>query len=564
MYRKEDTMELRIYKSELEDLKKIKNILNRDGKYKFVGKLEREVKYDTYFELYMENRDKGIPKWIDEVSKLFEFDLEDYSPKQFNGIIIAQTQESIYLVPKGYAYHIVEKMADFNFGMEIAERKIASSRIKLKSSHFLLQNKIGEVSNYKEKLSDPPKASESIISISGKLSGTDEEIFGKTIECSYSLSLSKIFNIDNNDPNNNLEDFFDIFNQIDIASKKNKIADYPRINYIDRDSETEKILDIKLLNSLLQQTLTEKVFFDLNRIYLLGSRINITSVDDNLSMYIKNKLKTEEEVEISDDSISEFVIKNKEDIKTLSDIRCRLSNPSTSELNVRIPLKGILFAEVEYEGRVYLLSNGKWGYLTKSFFEYLDKKLDDLDEKVVISEELDAPLEILEENGKLKEDKYIDHLNKIDGNVVLHKKFMKVDGIDIEIADIFDVNSGELYAIKVGTDTANSLYSFDQAILGSHVILNPEEFKVKETLREYQEDKLSLDVISEVIECRKMNVLWVADGSVNYVHEGISTKKFKLKYFKSFLLKLKIIDWFEYVENSGFIPKIYFSKSILN
>lgn len=190
--------------------------------------------------------------------------------------------------------------------------------------------------------------------------------------------------------------------------------------------------------------------------------------------------------------------------------------------------------------------------------------MDDLDEKVVISEELDAPLEILEENGKLKEDKYIDHLNKIDGNVVLHKKFMKVDGIDIEIADIFDVNSGELYAIKVGTDTANSLYSFDQAILGSHVILNPEEFKVKETLREYQEDKLSLDVISEVIECRKMNVLWVADGSVNYVHEGISTKKFKLKYFKSFLLKLKIIDWFEYVENSGFIPKIYFSKSILN
>lgn len=553
-------MELRIYKSHFSHIKEARAFLEEDGRYEKVDEIAREREYDTHFELYIESKDKNLPDWIKEIKEIFDFKLEDYTPRQFNGIILAETQENLYLVPKGYAYHIVEKMSDLNFGMEIAERKIPRRRLNLKSSHFLLQNKMSEIAQYKGNLSDSPIASESIVFISGKTEGADEAIFGKTMDCSYSIALGKKFNLDSKDPDNNLEDFFDIFNQIDQALISKKISRYPRINYIERDSKIEQELDAQLLDLLLDNNQSEKIFFDLNRINLVGSRINIVSMDDEVSLYVKNRPSTEQNIEINDESISEYAIKYKDKINKLDDIKCKIINKNEPELYQNQSLKRVIFAEIEYDDKVYLLSNGRWGYLTQSFFNYLDDKLEKLNDKVQFLNEFNAPNNLKNEKGKLNEDKYVDYLAGMEENIQLHKRFVVVDGVDVEIADIFNKESKELYAIKIGTNTANSLYSFDQSVLAINMLIHHEDFEVKKHLEKYIDGNLTAEIIDDIVTSRSMNVLWVADGSVNYVYNGVADGKFKLTNFKSFLLKLKIVDWFDYADNNGFNPRIYFSK----
>ena len=145
-------------------------------------------------------------------------------------------------------------------------------------------------------------------------------------------------------------------------------------------------------------------------------------------------------------------------------------------------------------------------------------------------------------------------------NVQLHKKFILKDSTKIEIADIYNKASKELYAIKIGTNTGNSIYSFDQSNLATHALKNASDFTLKSQLKKHK--NISTGVIDNIVNCQNINVLWVADGSVKYIHEGVSKKEFDLNKFKSFLLKLKIVDWFDFAESNGFQPKIYFSKVI--
>lgn len=557
-------MDLRIYKSKLKSLNEVKHFLDQDRRFELVGKIEKEPQYNTYFELYMDSREKSLPQWIGEVEKLFDVNLDSHTPRQFNGIIIAQTSNSIFFVPKGYAFHIVEPISDLNFGMDIAERKISQGRIQLKASHFIQQNKMSEVSNFKRNLSNTPTASESIISITGKLTEADEQKFGRSIECGHALAIGKKFNVDKNDSVNNLNEFYNIFNEVDIALNQPIVAHYPRINYIERSSELEKELDGKLLDMLLNKKQEENVFFDVNRITLIGDRVNITRLDDKLALYIKNKPKTRKLIEIDDNSISAFVLENKDDIELLGDLKYSIleNDGEDSKSLVNMPLKNFLFAEVALNDNIYLLSNGRWGYLTDSFFNYLELRLEQINQRVYFNNEFDAPESILNEKGKLTEDNYIKNLSKNDNIIELHKKFIKIDGTDIEIADIYNSGLNELFAIKIGTNTANSLYSFDQSILATHALRNAKDFKVRKSLKDLEDIALTSDIIDKIIDCRNMNVLWVADGSVKYVHDGVSNKNHNLNNFKSFLLKLKIIDWFDYAESNGFQAKIYFSKSL--
>ena len=555
-------MELRIYKSNLSSLKDIENFLKEETNYEYIESIKSNNQYDTHFELYLDSHEKSRPIWIKEVEKLFKFDIDPYVPKQFNGIIIAKTSKSIYLVPKGYAFHIVEKIADLNFGMDIAERKVPQGRINLKASDFIQQNKMREVSNYKSNLSTTPIASESVISIVGALSDSDELIFGRSIECGQAVAIGKKFNVDETDSNNNLEEFYNVFNEMDIALQQEKVANYPRVNYIESKSKLEQQLDEILLENLVKDGDERGIYFDVNKIMIVGGRLSIVNPDDNICLNVKNKPKTKMKVEIDDHSIYEYVKLHKEDIKNLSDLRCSIlsSNSEDSLPSKSGGIKEFIFAEIEFDGKVYLLSNGRWGNLTESFFQYLKIKLDRINKNVDYNDEFDYPKDKLKNGNNLSEDDYIKHLCMKEENVQLHKKFILKDSTKIEIADIYNKASKELYAIKIGTNTGNSIYSFDQSNLATHALKNASDFTLKSQLKKHK--NISTGVIDNIVNCQNINVLWVADGSVKYIHEGVSKKEFDLNKFKSFLLKLKIVDWFDFAESNGFQPKIYFSKVI--
>ena len=100
--------------------------------------------------------------------------------------------------------------------------------------------------------------------------------------------------------------------------------------------------------------------------------------------------------------------------------------------------------------------------------------------------------------------------------------------------------------------------------MGYHALSNPKEFKVQEAFENYNVEgsgfvPIKQRVIQEIINCKNISVVWLVKESPDYVYQGVTKKSFKLREFRSILLKLKIIDWYDYLIQNRINPKLYFA-----
>lgn len=138
----------------------------------------------------------------------------------------------------------------------------------------------------------------------------------------------------------------------------------------------------------------------------------------------------------------------------------------------------------------------------------------------------------------------------------------------MEVADVYDRSTNELIAIKRGTNTSLASYSFEQSLLSIQVLSNKQEFSLKKRVKKFNKrpqypekiyPTLTEKMIKEILSCKNSTVLWLIDDEVKYIYKQVTNKTFKLQYFNSLLLKLKIVDWYLFVKDSGFNPKLYFA-----
>lgn len=313
----------------------------------------------------------------------------------------------------------------------------------------------------------------------------------------------------------------------------------------------------KVLEEILNNGESAEIAIDISKIQISDNSIDIFSVSNYLEAYVVNHITdTKQEIEASSMGIVEFVKKNKMLIDDLNGIKLRVMDPDYNVIS-RSPLKDWMYCELEYNEQLYILDSGFWGTFNTQFSSLLEQQLSEINRVISYDESFNVVYFSKDED---LEGEYIDQLVKNDNNLTkLHKKFVRYDNVPIEIADIYKEDSNELIAIKRGMDTSMCMYSFEQSTLSIQALINNKEFDVKNKLMKFNDtgevSGVTEEIANEILDSRISSVLWLQkqEKYTNMVED----KQFDLNDIGSLLLKLKIVDWYSFVVENNFTPKIY-------
>lgn len=556
-------MKPRVYKvkKEYNTKNKIIEYLKTTDKFEQKGKeIKSEIK-GVSFTLFREIHPKNTPSRIAELENFFKVTPKfSEVAKQYNTIILVKTSRSFYLLPDGFAYHTVEKICEPDFGLNFAERTVQEDGISLRGVTYIQRNKIREVTQYKNDQNDFSSASESYFSISAK--PQNEEIFGNNLDCGMAISFSKNFILNSEEGR---QDFFKLFNEIDIAIYDNKsISSFPRFLQLQKDDENTKALDTLLLEKLNNEKSASNISIGFNRIQMAGNSIEIVDAISRLYVYITHDKGNKEEIGFNGENLKEFIKKNSKKIKNLDNLRLAIVDSDGNELKNDL-LKKFLFCQIETDSvgspKIFVLDEGRWGYFNERFYSLLDNQMKEINNIVELDNEFDDPYPIIKDH-LMGEDAYIENiLNKNKHYYKMHKRFISVGGVSVEIADIYDAKKEELLTIKRKVKTSTAMYSFDQSILGIRALENPVELEIRKYLEKERNDheKLPSEIVDEIMKCKKQRILWLVTDDPHYVYKDIKDKTFKIGNLKSVLLKLKIIDWYSYLRENDYDIKLYFA-----
>ncbi|HCW9091012.1 TPA: TIGR04141 family sporadically distributed protein, partial [Staphylococcus aureus] len=202
--------------------------------------------------VYIRKKDKKLLDWQLLIKNVYLDTEEDdnlfsESGHHFDAILFLKEdttlQNNVYIIPFGQAYHDINNLIDYDFGIDFAERAIKNEDIVNKNVNFFQQNRLKEIVNYRRNSVDYVRPSESYISVQGH--PQNPQIFGKTMTCGTSISLRV--------PNRK-QQFIDkisvIIKEINaIINLPQKISEFPRIVTL-KDLNKIEVLDTLLLKKL--------------------------------------------------------------------------------------------------------------------------------------------------------------------------------------------------------------------------------------------------------------------------------------------------------------------------
>lgn len=563
-------MKPKVYKSSYNKVDTIE-FLSEKG-YQQFGETKVFDDEKVNFSFFLEIHDKKLPAWLPELLSFFdvEEDVSD-SPKQYNSIIVVETGKSVYLLPNGHGFWTVDKICDVEFGLDFGEKTVKPSDISLKGVSYVQRNKMRGVTNFKKEQNEFPQASESYFSISAKPEA--ENVFGKNIDCGTAVGFSKNYILieynATGEEGNYIESFAKLFNQIDEAMNSKNKSTFPRLRKIKKNDELTVFLDQQLLFEILNNEENYLLYFDLNKIQLIGNRIEILDLLGRTKIYISgDKKNTEKEIFTDVEDVVAYLKENADKINSVNDILFSIQNENGDEIQKDIKFKQLMYCEIEKDSQVYLLDNGLWGYFNNRFYELLEERLNEIDQIVQFDSKFDIEY-ISADKGELQgEGGYIEEICKWKDFQKLHKRNVPLSNVSVEIADFFNRKNLELFAVKRSTETATAIYSFEQSVLSMQVLANKKEFNLKRALLSYNArpkydakrfPNLTAKMVEEIVKCKKSSVLWLVDDKVKYIYNGVISKTLKLKNLNSILLKLKIVDWYVFTKENNFEPRLYFA-----
>lgn len=558
-------MKPKIYKAKF-DKDYIVDYLNKNLYQEFgktIVKKEENVQMTLFFDIH----EKKAPQWMEDLRIFFSLkELVSNPLDQYNAVIVVETQNSIYLLPFGKAHWKVESISDTDFGLNFAEKSINTNDITLKSVNYIERNIMQGVLNYKKGQIEFPQVSESYKLVSGR--PENDKIYGTSIDCGTGITLSKSFVLSSTNT-----DFFNLFNEIDNTISSDKIkSTIPKMKQLSSKDPLCTILNKKLLDMLISQEELSSLALNISRIQIMDNRVEIIENSERLKLYLVNRKKeTEQDVELDSDNVIKFIKTHAEHITSIDQMRFTLAKSDDSTTSA-LPFLKLIFCEIMYDGKNYILNDGKWSYFNDRFYKLLEQKLEEINSVVNFESQYSIEYESAKSGELVGEGGYIEKISQNPDIVKLHKRNLSISGSTIEIADIYHKNIDELFAIKRGTKTSLAMYSFEQAILSMHALINHTEFDVINELQKYNNRDIYNDskkypdiddnCISNIVGCKNSSVLWLVDDTTSYVYDGVKNKTFKLNEFKSLLLKLKIVDWYSFIKENGYNPKLYFALDL--
>jgi len=409
------------------------------------------------------------------------------------------------VVSLGKSHFYLKSFCDLDFGLNLAERIVDETDIRIKNSKFYKSRRNKIITTYQRGSSIDFDSGESMHYIKAKT--IDEKTWGKTASFGHSAQF-------------NIEISPDALSNF-ITTIEKVLQEKPRVNlpkvFVVQDESKQKELDNILVNAILKEDNTESNI-SIEEISLSGVSF-IFSDQYEYSFYLKgNKKKTQSTPgELNLTQLKNFIQKQQIDLnEEINDIRVEVHREEGN--NYSAPLKN--FLEFVEEGERYCLIDGKWYQFNQSYINFLTAEVNKI---------------TWEDKGEIEtntEDEFIDRREN-EGFIKCHKIINYIDKkYRVEKIDMY--KDGTLYFVKIGkAQTMN--YNIDQAI---------------NTVRLLQNNQSKLEIDGEEKESKKI-CLWL-----------IFNRKRKINYLsdiKSLIFQMKLVDWRKTVVDAGYEPLIYVS-----
>ncbi|MGH1648378.1 DUF6119 family protein [Enterococcus gilvus] len=542
--------------------------------------LVKEIKHDgSTFKLLKRSEDRGNSGWLSSINKLFSTDIEQQSGQLLKVLILVTTiKKNNYVAIYGYSKSYVEDLIDGNFGLDFAAKAIKDYQIDAKNVDYLQKNTLRSSINYKRDRFELPQANEAFFGIVGT---PTHFFYGNKINCKEGVAFSKKFSIDN-------EDFFKLFTEIDNTLELPNEIPIPRLKKISTKRDLSNYLSKKLLNHI-QNKNHSNIDVSFNVPYLHNLDEKITDLDSNFVYRISCRVEStgkyiKKDVDVLETSVIENFLKVNKKIYCLEDVNIIMYDgihDSSHEVR-RSKLIKLILCELEICNKLYLLQNGFWGTLNSSFLDVMTSQLSII-ENHSASHGTDL-IEFANKNNSIYslynsnffsdknrknyagENGYIETVVRTNTPrvVKLHKRLITGNGVKNEIADFYDSNLKEIFAVKMGTLAGDCVYSFEQSIVSIYLLKNKKLFDLTSKLIQYndptnynQHQILPTSIINDIQNVNNINVLWVIPKSKNAkVNKKIANNCFTINDIGSFMVKIKLIEWYNTCLQYGLSPKI--------
>lgn len=513
----------------------------------FKRKSKEPLDWQLLLEQLINPEERSLDKFMPDTSFTFDSVILMREPGSQNN--------NVYLITFGQAYHDINDIIDFDFGIDFAEKAISNENVTTKNVNFFQQNRLKEITNYRRNSVDFARPTESYTSISGY--PEDKERYGNSIHCSLGVSF-----LVPNGVNNFKTKLCKLIHNVDELITRGAVVNpFPRLKIV-RDDLNVSILDELLLDVLVNPEENNISTVDLSRLIEFQNYIFLLDEMNEVKLFT-NANKRETETTLSDDeTYIEFIMKFLLDYEITDINTVRIEITDGEGYPQVLNLKDILHAEVNDNGKHYLLQNGKWGTFNQEFFDILNNYLDEINLKqnTLNSKEV--------EFNKTEEEFIFQFQIKNSSNYkVLHKHFIQpknknfiVKGNGVELADLYSLETNELITVKKGVNTSLSLYSLEQSMLAMNSLNHMSSYDFSSVLTvleksEFEELRFSTsNSVIWMLPLRKSDNTAVANSTHT---NSVIANTFDLKDLGSVLLKNKLVEWAQFSIENRLKPTIY-------
>ncbi|MBT1247359.1 MULTISPECIES: TIGR04141 family sporadically distributed protein [unclassified Thermosipho (in: thermotogales)] len=527
-------MKINLYKIDSKSVEELSKRLKKSG-YKLASKVETS---SGIVYLYINKKNRQQKEWLDRLIKIFDLKEVNFNFGEiYNAILIVSVNEDFFGIPFGYAFHILREICEPEFAMKFAEVQIEPSSVDLKSSFFIQSTKIKELISYRHGSNLRYEPGESFYLVSGK---PKDMYFGKRIKCGLSVEFSKPLVLEDR---NSLVNITEFVAKVRTILSTTTTLNFPRIfRYKKSDSITEKLDNILLERLKNNDFKKAEIIID-----SLPNFLQYGTLPTNEMCIIKYKKHSKKYEGLTLKNICEFL--SEFDVEELKNVEVVVEGQESEEKVLK--LKDLLLVHLENDKKRYILNESFWGEYNNSFIELVEKKLNEITREKVFLNKFGIK-DFKDENEYIKKinDKFPDAIKL--HKVFINFSFNETKVKNIELADLY--KNRELITIKLGDDNSAFCYAFDQAYQGVYCLNEDSKAVLSEKLKG-KLDNIGMEKIKEILNA-KTYALLLGFKQKTY-SDKIKNNEFNLNDLGSFILKLKILWWDNFIKDKEINYKIY-------
>lgn len=455
-------------------------------------------------DFYFSNNPDEVAIWWTDVYKDFLGNIEPPKNQIYFATLLIYDNSIVYAVSLGKSHFYLKNFCDLDFGLNLAERIIDESNLKIKNSKFYKSRKNKIITTYQEGSEIDFDSGESMHYIKAKTIA--EAVWGKSASFGHSAQFSLEMQPD---------ELTEFIKKIEEALRQTAKIKLPKVVAV-QDEGTIKKLDDLLTEALMPAGDTNSGVA-VDDISLSGVDF-IFSDQYQYSLYIWGVYNSQtEKGDLTLDKFREFVTSNNIDLKEqINNIKVKIHNEHGRDFSK--PVKEFLDF-VEEKDR-FCLIDGRWYQFNQSYIDFLKNEVD----KIEVEMKDDVPET---DEGDFNKNKVSDGYLNCDKVLENIDKKYKVEKLDL-------YKDKSLIFVKIGGPRKMN-YNIDQSINVVRLLQN-------------NQSKIKIDGADKEVTTI---CLWLIFDR--------KTKIEKLSDTNSLIFHMKLADWKRTVQNAGYKPLIYIS-----